>query len=446
LVKSHVEESLGANPADAALNPADSVAMGVPSASVPREARGRGGAFDALQHASFRLLFAAFLINQLGFWISHISIQGLMVDLTDNDPMMVGALFFALFVPAFVLAPIAGVAADRFDRKRIVLGCYAAVAVVTGCLSLAVAAGLLAPNGLLVFALALGTCFAFSGPANMAIAANSVPAHDLASAVSIQSALNNLTRVLGPALAAPLLVSGRFEVAFAIFFLAAFVAGVLTARMKIAPYELEAEEGGIFARLRSGFHHARERRPTLPALITVAVLSLFGVSHVALIPVFAEHQLGDRDLFAWMVAVTGIGAVAGALVTGQLKAGPTLRGASIQCGLYGILLLAFSQTYSVALALLTQLAIGYFYFAVMTSLQTVIQQIVAESKRGRVMSLFQIAWAGLVPFGGLGMGAAAQAFGASAAIAAGAVVLVAFGAVMTLLAPRLSAPPTSVPA
>jgi hypothetical protein len=118
LVKSHVEESLGANPADAALNPADSVAMGVPSASVPREARGRGGAFDALQHASFRLLFAAFLINQLGFWISHISIQGLMVDLTDNDPMMVGALFFALFVPAFVLAPIAGVSASCSDAMR----------------------------------------------------------------------------------------------------------------------------------------------------------------------------------------------------------------------------------------------------------------------------------------------------------------------------------------
>ncbi len=129
MVKTPVEESLGANPGDAALNPADSVAMGVPSSRAPRWLRSSSGrAFRALVHRPYRLLFTAFMINQTGFWISNISLQGQMVALSENDPFMLGLLFFALFVPAFLLAPIAGVAADHYDRKRIMILCHLGVA------------------------------------------------------------------------------------------------------------------------------------------------------------------------------------------------------------------------------------------------------------------------------------------------------------------------------
>ena len=114
MTSSHPEESLGANPGDAALNPADSVAMGIQSADAPRflqSHRGRG--LRALAHRQYRLLFTAFCINQTGFWISHISLQGLMVELSNNDTRQNGLLFFALFLPAFALAPLAGVAADH---------------------------------------------------------------------------------------------------------------------------------------------------------------------------------------------------------------------------------------------------------------------------------------------------------------------------------------------
>ncbi len=260
MVKTHVEESLGANPGDAALNPADSVAMGVPASRAPRDG-GRTGAFSALRHEAFRLLFAAFLVNALGFWVSHISIQALMAALTGSDSLWQGYLFFALFIPAFLLAPIAGVVADRFDRKKIVLVCYAAVALVTAALAAITAVGWVTPAWLLALGFLLGTSFAFNGPANMAIAANSVPDEDLASAVSMQSALNNLTRVLGPALAAPIVATGRFEFSFGLFFAASLVAGVLTSRMQVRTYLPDEEEGGIFARLRNGLVHARDRRP-----------------------------------------------------------------------------------------------------------------------------------------------------------------------------------------
>jgi MFS family permease len=440
MVKSHVEESLGANPGDAALNPADSVAMGVPSSKSERGPVVRSGMFSALSHRAFRLLFVSFLINQTGFWISHISLQGLMVELTDNDARQSGMLFFWLFMPAFLLAPIAGVVADRFDRKRIVLVCYALVASCCASLAALTHSGAMTPTLLLGIAFSLGVSFAFSGPASMAIAANSVPANDLASAVSLQSAANNLTRVAGPLIAAPLVASNRFDLSFGLYFLAALIAGGLTATMRIRHYEPDREEGGIFERMANGFVHARERQPALPALSAVAMLSLFGISHTVLLPVFAQDVLGSKTHFAWLAAATGLGAMVGALWTGRAKKVLSLRGASIQLSLYGMVLVVFARSESLIPALITQAVIGYFYFSVMTTLQTLIQQIVDESKRGRVMSLFQVCWAGLVPFGSLLLGYLAAPLGAAVAIQAAAGVCIVYGAGLAALSGRWHSP------
>lgn len=423
MVKTHVEESLGANPADAALNPADRVAMGLHA----DEAQGflassRGRAFRALAHRPYRLLFAAFMVNQTGFWISHIAMQGLMANLRPGDPLSLGMLFFALFIPAFAVAPLAGLAADRFDRKRMMLASYMSVALLSALLALLVGSGAISAPLLLLVALGLGTSFAFAGPASFSLAANAVPAPDLASAVSLQSAANNLTRVVGPMLAAPILTSARFEWAFAVFVVTAGVAACLIAAMQVAPREQEAEDGGILARLGAGWVHARERRPALPALLMVATLSLFGVSHAAVLPVFATEMLGSVDAFAWMVVASGAGAMLGALSIGYREPARDLRSAALLMGVYGAALGVFAITRSLAAAMACQFAIGWTYFAIMTGLQTLVQGLVDESRRGRVMSLFQVAWAGIVPFGGLLMGASATWLGVTPALGLSAAV------------------------
>ena len=431
MVKTHVEESLGANPGDAALNPADSVAMGVPSQRSPTGVLPpRTGMFSAFRHAPFRLLFAAFLVNQTGFWVSHISLQGLMVELTDNDTSQNGLLFFVLFLPAFILAPLAGVVADHFDRKRIVLVCYGAVCIASGILASLTHQGLMTPNRMLVVAFAMGIAFTFSGPASMAIAANSVPDDDLPSAVSLQSAANNLTRVMGPLVAAPFLATGRYELSFVFFLIASLIASGLTAAMRIRTFVPDEGDSGIFARMRSGFDHARERHPVMPSLTIVAVMSFFGVSHTVLMPAYAEQVLGDRAWFAWLVAATGIGAMLGALRVGQSRQAPSLRGAAVGLATYGVVLGIFASAPNVVVALGSQLLVGFFYFAVMTSLQTLIQQLVDEAKRGRVMSLFQVSWAGLVPFGSLTLGLMAGPFGTAPTLAMSAGVCFAYGVAM----------------
>jgi MFS family permease len=440
MVDSPVEESLGANPGNAALDPADPVAMGMPGDRAPGFlSSSRGRAFRALVHEPFRLLFTAFLINQTGFWISHISLQALMVELTDNDPFSLGLLFAAIFLPAFVLAPLAGVVADRYDRKRIVLVCYAAVSALMLLLALLTATGSIGAQLTLALSFLLGTAFCFAGPASFAVAANTVPPLDLPSAVSLQSAANNLTRVLGPALAAPLLASRHFEWSFCIFGVASLTAAVLIARIHMPRYEPQRGGGGIFARLRIGFVHARERRPALPALLTVAGLSIFGVSHMALLPVFAERVFGAREVFAWIVMASGVGAMIGAIAAGYAHR-TNLRTCALQMMCYGLGLVLFAFSTNLVLALAAQVAVGYFYFSVMTHLQTLVQQIVDEDKRGRVMSLFQVAWAGLIPFGGFALGAVADQVGVVDTLAGTAACCVAIGASVALGAEKWSRP------
>jgi MFS family permease len=353
-----------------------------------------------------------------------------MVDLTDNDPMMVGVLFFALFIPAFLFAPLAGVAADRFDRRRIVLTSYAGVVAVSTALATTTLAGVITPPLLLGLSLLMGIGFAFAGPANMAIAANSVPFEDLPSAVSLQSVANNATRVFGPTLAAPLVAGGLLGVSFGIYAVAASVGALLISRIQISKFVPEPGDAGILARIRSGLEHARERRPALDALGIVAMLSIFGGSHVALIPVFNDEVLGTRELFPWMMALTGVGALCGSLITSFGTR--SLRATGVQTALYALCIGAFATTRDWRIALATQMLSGFFFFWLMTNLQTVIQQAVEDSQRGRVMSLFQVCWAGLLPFGGLGMGATASAIGVAATLEAAAAISLVFGVAVAL--------------
>jgi hypothetical protein len=280
----------------------------------------------------------------------------------------------------------------------------------------------------LALAFALGVFFACSGPAQGALVANSIPRADLGSAVALHSALNNLTRVAGPILAAPLLATGHFELAFALYTVSVLVAAILTTGLRVAPQEIAVEAAGIFRRMASGFEHAKRRPPALRSLSVIAMLTLFGVSHGSLLPVFAQQALGRMEWFTALAVGTGAGAIVGALTSSFRP--PDLRRAGFDLICYGAALFAFSQMSYVAPAALLQVLVGYFYFSCTTNLQTLVQQLVDDSLRGRVMSLFGVCWGGLVPFGGLAMGSAARALGAPATIGIGACVCAAYGALV----------------
>lgn len=361
-------------------------------------------AFRALRHTEFRRFFIGTLLAQLGFWFSHISFQDLMAQLTD-DELWVSMLFVVTFGPVLLIGPFGGMLVDRLDRKQVLLGCYVAIVATAATQVLLVLADQATPARLLVTSALVGTTMAVLGPAVGAVTANVVPGPDLPSAISLQAMSANLSRIMGPALAAPLLAQDLFEVSWSVYLAGAALAIVILRGVTLRPYTRDTDDIPVRARLAAGFAHARARKPALTALATVAVVSAFGISHISLMPAFTADALGrPKGDFVWIGVATGVGALLGALAAGSITRRATLRQGALLILPYCALLAVFSQLTSFTLAVAIQIPMGFFYIGSFTTMQVLVQQLVDEEHRGRVMSLFQIAWAGFIPLGSLIMG------------------------------------------
>lgn len=365
----------------------------------------------AFRNQPFRRMIGAFSTNQAGFWLSHLSLQGLIADLTDSDPFKNSLLFLALFVPATIIPFAAGVVVDQRDRKQVVVVGYAGIAAVAYAYAAVTLVGAESVPIVLGLAVLLGSMFAVIGPANGALMANTVPIEDMRSAITIQSTVNNLSRIAGPIAATPIIATGRYELAFFIYATVTVAALLIMRTVQARPAELETTQESFVARLRSGFAHARERKPAMRIVATQMVLSVFGVGHTALIPAFAKEALGEPKRFALLGAATGFGSVVGALLNGYDRRTPNLRRGSWYLVGYGVCLVAFGVSGSLAVAIAAQVALGVCYFLCATQLQTLIQQIVDDSKRGRVMALYQVSWGGVVWIGTLLLGTLAGPLG-----------------------------------
>ena len=394
--------------------------------------RGRG--FRAIRSRPFRFLYTGLVAQQLGFWTSHLTLQGLTEEVSGGDTFAISLLFAAMFAPAVVVGPIGGVLADRLDRRLVLMRTWSTMtAVALGLALVAMATDdppLWSVYGL---ALMLGATFSLGNPALAAGIANSVDQRDLQSAILMQSAAANLTRVAGPLLAAPIIAAGLFHIGFFALAAACVFAVTVLARTRLRPFVPDADSVGVAARIVDGLRHARSRPPALRAISTVAVTSIFGVAHVALIPSFASDVLDqDAGVFTWLVAATGVGAVIGAMTVGYSRREATLSGAGFHQALYGVSMIAFAASSTLVVAAVAQVFVGFFYFTSMTRLQTLVQRTAAESKRARVMSLFALAWGGVVWIGALMLGAASDlaGLGVRTTLVAASAVLMAHGVVV----------------
>lgn len=370
-----------------------------------------GQGVRAFRNQPFRRLVSGFAANQSGFWLSHLALQGLIADLSDSDPFKNSLLFLALFVPGTVVPFVAGVFVDQRDRLQVMSVGYGAVAAVAATYAVVAATDQASLPLVLVLAVLLGAAFAVVGPASSALMANTVPLSDIRSAITIHSAVNNLSRIAGPIAATPIIATGRYELAFGIYCLATVVALLILQTVKARPADLTVERVSFVTRLKEGFAHARERRPAMKILFTQMTLSVFGVGHTALMPAFAKDALDSPDGFALLGAATGAGAMLGALLNGYDRRGATIGRGAAYLAAYGLCLGAFGVSGNLLWGIVAQLAVGVFYFLCATQLQTLIQEIVDDSKRGRVMALFQVSWGGVVWIGTLLLGTLAGPVG-----------------------------------
>ncbi len=358
------------------------------------------------------MVWGTFMVGQLGFWIAFISLQALMSRLTNASGSWLGVLFFVNFSPMLFFTPVAGVIADRVERSRILMTTFSLLALLMSGLALLTLTGRVSPPLLLPFAFGIGTLFSFNAPASQAIVANSVPRIDLPSAISLQSAGQNLARVVGPTVAAPIIAVWNEGAGFALYAVSCVAVALLLRRLHLSSYTPEVDDGHFWRRVRRGFEHARERPPALAALSVLAMSSLFAAAYLALLPIVGSQVFGRGPTgFTTLAAVTGIGSMLGALTTAFRDSVPTLRTTSMLVAGFGASVAIFGTLKSWPIALAMSVVVGLFYFSGMTTLSTLLQYLAHDSMRGRISSLMVIGWGGLVPVGGLWQGAFAGVHG-----------------------------------
>ncbi len=363
-----------------------------------------------------------------GQWIQQVTLGWLLYDLTGSS-VLLGALNGLRALPFLVAGPIAGVAADRMDRRKLMLNTQYVLIATALCMGALVASGFLQAWHLFLFTLITGVAWAFNEPVRQSLVPSMVPKNELMNAVALNSAGFNLTKVIGPALGGVLIAA--FGAAGNFFVQSAAYIGVLLMvyLMHVPPTPEEARQSSALANLKEGLAYVWSN-PTVLALMTAAyVPRVFAVPYQALMPVFQKDVLrvGPEGL-GLLMAAPGAGAVLAVLLLASLAHSIRRKGLLLLWSLIflGAFMILFSRITSFPLALLVLVGVGGFQIMFMATTNTMLQMIVPDALRGRVMSLYMLD-RGLMPVGSMLAGVAAHVVGAPATVAmmGGIVILLA---------------------
>ena len=368
----------------------------------------------ALQHKNYRLFFSGQSISLIGTWMTRIATSWLVYRLTGSA-LLLGIVGFAGQIPSFILAPFAGVLVDRWNRHRLL--------VMTQILALlqSLAMALLALSGLIkiwhIIALSVfqGLINAFDMPARQAFVVEMVDRReDLANAIALNSSMVNAARLLGPSIGGVVIAAAGEGWCFmidAISYLAV-IASLLLMTLS-SRLSRPAKDANIFQQLREGWTYVASFAPIRSVLLLLALVSLVGMPYTVLMPIFASQVLhGGPNTLGLLMAASGVGALIGAMF---LAARKTVLGLGkfipLMAATFGVGLVTVSFTRVVWLALLLMVITGLGFMVQMAVSNTVLQTIVDEDKRGRVMSFYTMAFMGTAPFGSLLAGSVADRIG-----------------------------------
>lgn len=361
-----------------------------------------------------------------GQWIQQVTLGWLVYEITGSS-VLLGALNGLRALPFLVTGPMAGVAADRMDRKKLMLRTQWVLIVTALLMGALVASGLLQIWHIFLFTLITGIGWSFSEPVRQSLIPSVVPRQDLANAIALNSAGFNLMKVIGPAVGGVMIA--LFGAAGNFFVQSVAYVGVLVMiyLMQVPPTPEEARRSSALANLKEGFAYIGSTPAVLALMILAYVPRVFAVPYQTLMPVFQKDVLGvGPEGLGLLMAAPGVGAVLSVLMLASVanrfrRQGLLLVGSIIVLGLFLIL---FSQTTSFPLALVVLIAVGAFQMLFLASTNTMLQFIVPEKLRGRVMSLYMLD-RGLMPAGALFAGVVAHFIGAPSTVAAmGAIVIV----------------------
>ena len=371
------------------------------------ELRGPRAAFSVVAQRNFGPYFLGNALSASGTWFQNLAASLLVYRLT-HSPFLLGVLNFSQFIPVLVLAPWAGAAADRFDRKHVLLVTQTTAALLSAGLGVLALTGTVDAPTVIVFALLLGVVSAFSAPAQQALVTSLVPPRDLGSAIALNSMTFNIARAAGPALAAATVRAFGIPVAFLVN-AGSYVLFVAT----LLAVEPRPQQRAAGAKLRESLALLRTQPRLAWLLFVVAAVGFASDPINTESPAFA-HVFGYHDTVAGLIiGVFGAGAVTAALLFAGRSGSPRLTVATLTLLGCATAAFAFSPTLWIAVPFLFLAGLGY--LASNARATTQIQLEVTEAQRGRMMALWSIAFLGLRPVASLVDGAVAGAVGVRAA-------------------------------
>ena len=404
------------------------------AAQAGNSTRGRARMFRALSHRNFRLFWAGAFLSNTGTWMQAVA-QGLLVYQLTSSPFWLGLDGFMATAPGLALTLLAGVFADLVDRRRLLLFTQVGAGLSSLTLALLIMTGVVHVWMILVLSFVTGCCFAIAGPSYQAITVDLVEREDLANAIALNSTQFQFSRVVGPTLAGVALkvfgLAGCFF-ANAVSFVAVIVALMMVrfdrAEASPAPAHSVRDRRAVWHDLVEGVRYVRRRRRVFMLIMISGMTSLFGAPYLSMIPVFAKDIFHmDQDGNALLMGMSGAGAFVGALVLAYLG-NFKYKGWSVLSGAFGFALcligFAFSRELWISLAFI--FGMGFAIVSCVAVINTLLQQLVTDEMRGRVMSMFILSFIGTMPIGNLIAGAAAERFGARYTLATGGAIIAIF--------------------
>jgi MFS family permease len=386
-----------------------------------------------LRDRNFWPYFAGNLLSNCGTWFQNIA-QAILVYRLTGSTFVVGVVNFAQFISVFVLTPWAGSAADRFDRRRLIIGTQAVAAAVTALLAVLQGAGLATTPVVVALALVNGATFALAVPAIQAMVPDLVAPEQMPSAMAMSSVTFNLARAIGPPLGAVVVAQWGIGVAFGLNSLSylGLIAGLLAVTPRQAP-----PAAGPPPRWRESLRMVRDDHALLSLLLVVAAISITQDPVSTLTPGFSEEIFDRSDtLTGLLVGAFGAGAALAA-ATAAGRARDPVRRLAPGCIFMGLAMLGFAVSPSLPLALAALFCGGYGFMVTNTGATTALALKAAPEQRGRVMALWSLCFLGTRPFASLADGAVASTAGLRQAAVVMTLPVLAAGAAMAVLRRRL---------
>jgi MFS family permease len=413
-------------------NPAESEAK-APAAELSRwQVAGR-----ALRHRNFQLFFSGQLISLIGTWMQSVAQSWLVYRLTGSG-LLLGAVGFASQIPVFMFSPLGGIAADRLNRRQIVIATQIASMLLAFVLAALTLLHKIQVWQVFVLAALLGVVNAFDIPGRQSFLVEMVGKEDLMNAIALNSSMFNGARVIGPAVAGILVAKigeGWCFFSNAVSYIAVII-GLLMMRVHSPA---RTATGSPLEHIMEGFRFVNRTGPIRALLVLLGLVSLVGMPYVVLMPIFADKVLhGGAKGLGVLMGATGVGALLGALTLAFREGVKGLgRWVAWCCAGFGTSLVIFSLSHKFWVSVILLLPVGYCMMLQMACSNTLIQVMVPDALRGRVMAVYSMMFMGMAPIGALLGGALADHLGAQVTVAIGGVASIAGAGWFRLQLPKI---------